>query len=268
MTTNVLPLAAGDQPGDAAALRHRVAELERHFHALVHVVIPLGVAMLHSNGRENLLEAILVEAKDLCHADGGTLYLRGDDDHLEFALLRNDTLGLALGGAGAPIPFPPLPLRDAATGLPNEKNVATYTALTGHTVNIADAYGAEGFDFSGTRAFDSQTGYRSVSFLTVPLRGNDERVIGVLQLLNATDPATGAVVPFDAGVVPIVESLSTLAAAAMEVYVREERLRRQIRDLHVSVDVEKRERQVAAITETDYFQELQRRAREMRRRSS
>ncbi len=250
-------------------LRRRVAELERHFHAVVHVVIPMGVALLHSGGREQLLEAILVEAKDLCNADGGTLYLRTADDQLEFALLRNDTLGIALGGSsGLPIPYPPLPLHDPVSGLPNETNVATYAALTGRTVNIADAYRAEGFDFSGTRAFDSQTGYRATSFLTVPLRNGADRVIGVLQLLNARDRETGTVVSFEAGVEPIVESLSALAAAALEVYLREEGLRRQIRELHVRVDADKRARQVAEIAETDYFQELQRRAREMRQRSA
>jgi hypothetical protein len=249
-------------------LQRRVAELERHFDALVHVVIPMGVALLHSSGREQLLEAILLEAKDLCHADGGTLYLRTDDDQLEFAILRNDSLDVALGGSsGVAVPFPPLPMYDAASGRANEKNVATYAALTGRTVNIADAYQADGFEFSGTMAFDSQTGYRSTSFLTVPLRSNEGRVIGVLQLINATDPDSGAVVPFDPGVEPIVQSLSLLAAAALGVYVREERLRRQIRELHVTIDEARREKQVAEITETDYFRELERRARELRRRT-
>jgi len=248
-------------------LQRRIVELERHFNALVHVVIPMGVGLLHSNGKEQLLEAILLEAKDLCHADGGTLYLRNDDDQLEFAIVRNRSLGLALGGSsGAPIDFAPLPLHDPATGAPNQRNVATHAALTGLTVNIADAYAAEGFEFSGTIAFDRRSGYRSTSFLTVPLRNNESRVIGVLQLINATDPESGRVVPFDAAVEPIVESLSTLAAAALEVYIREEKLRRQIRELHVRIDQDKRERQVAEITESDYFQDLQRRARDLRRR--
>lgn len=251
-----------------ARLQRRIVELERHFNALVHVVIPMGVGLLHSNGKEQLLEAILLEAKDLCHADGGTLYLRTDKDELEFAILRNSSLGLAHGGSsGLPIELPSVPLYDSKTGEPNERNVATHCALTGLTVNIADAYAAEGFEFSGTMAFDRRSGYRSTSFLTVPLRNNEGRVIGVLQLINATDPESGAVVAFDPGVEPIVESLSTLAAAALEVYMREERLRRQIRELHVQIDEEKRERQVAEIAETDYFQELQKRARDMRRRN-
>jgi GAF domain-containing protein len=136
----------------------------------------------------------------------------------------------------------------------------------GRSVNIADAYAAEGFEFSGTIAFDRQTGYRSTSFLTVPLRGAN-RVIGVLQLLNAQDPASGQVVPFDPGLVPVVESLSTLAAAALEVYAREDRLRQEIRVLNVQIDEAKRARQVAEIADTDYFQVLQQKARQLRERS-
>ena len=37
-------------------------------------------------------------------------------------------------------------------------------------LSFADAYHAVGFEFSGAMAFDRQTGYRSCSFLTVPLR--------------------------------------------------------------------------------------------------
>ena len=70
---------------------------------------------------------------------------------------------------------------------PTRKNVASYAALTGQTINIPDAYDAEGFDFSGTRKFDEMNAYRSTSFLTVPLRDREEAVIGVLQLINARD---------------------------------------------------------------------------------
>jgi hypothetical protein len=256
-----------DLAARCAAQEARIAALEQRFEAVVKAVIPIGVAMLGARDFHALLEQILLEAKALCHADGGTLYLRTDDEQLRFVILRNDSLGLALGGPGAaPIPYPTLALFDA-DGAPNERNVATWTALRGTSVNIADAYAAAGFELTGTIAFDAQTGYRSTSFLTVPLKSAQQRVIGVLQLLNAQDPATGAVVPFDAGLVPVVESLSALAAAALEVYAREDRLRQEIRALHVQIDEAKRARQVAEIADTDYFQVLQRKARQLRERA-
>jgi hypothetical protein len=253
---------------DGRGAERRIARLERQLDALVQSVIPIGVALLAAHDFQHLLESILLEAKRLCRADGGTLYLRTDDDHLAFAILRNDSLGIAMGGtSGVEIPYPHLPLRDPVTGAPNERNVATWAALNGRSVSIADAYRAEGFEFSGTMAFDQLTGYRSTSFLTVPLTNDAQRVIGVLQLLNAIDPESGAVVPFDPGDVPVVESLSTIAAAALEVYLREEGLRRQIRELHIQIDHAKRERQVAEIADSDYFQSLQQKARELRGRA-
>lgn len=255
-----------DGIGAAADALAVLQEMERRFQALINAVIPIGVSLLGAKDFPRMLETILVEAKSLCRADGGTIYLRTDDDHLRFAIMRNDSIGIAFGGTtGAEIPFAPLALVDQATGVANLSNVATYVALTGTAVNIPDAYTADGFEFSGTVAFDRQTGYRSRSFLTVPLRNHGGKVIGVLQLLNARDPDTGEVIAFDPGFQPVVESLSTLAAAALEVYLREEGLRRQIETLHIQIDEVKRTRQVSQITESDYFRRLQTRAKELRR---
>ncbi|MEO8602937.1 MAG: GAF domain-containing protein [bacterium] len=251
-----------------AAQQRQIERLEQRFAAMINAVIPIGVALLGARDYHALLERILLEAKTLCGADGGTLYLRTADDCLEFVILRNDSLGVALGGtSGHALTFPALPLHDPDSGAPNERNVATRAALTGASISIADAYAAEGFEFSGTLAFDQHTGYRSTSFLTVPLKNAAQRVIGVLQLINALDPVSGAVVPFDAGVVPVVEALSTLAAAALEVYLREEHLRSEIRELHVQIDQSKRARQVAEIADTDYFRALEQKARTLRQRS-
>jgi len=53
---------------------------------------------------------------------------------------------------------------------------------------------------------------------------------------------------------------------AREVREREERMRRKIKQLSVQIDEAKRREQVAEITETDYFRDLQQRARELRSR--
>ena len=187
------------------------------------------------------------------------------DRRLKFEIVRNDTLQLALGGTTGHKPaFEPLPLFSAGTGEPNHNNVATHAALTGETVNIPDAYRAEGFDFSGTRAFDQQNGYRSKSFLTIPLKNPAGEVIGVLQLINARQPDNNTVVPFDKNVQHMVESLSALATVALEAYLREQKLKDQIQQLQIEIDDVKRERQVAEITDTDYFHELQQKAQMLR----
>ena len=176
----------------------------------------LGTALSAERDTERLTERILLGAKELTHADGGTLYLLNDDeDALVFHTVRNDSLGLAMGGTtGEPVTLGPLPLR-LADGAPNHRNVAAHAALTGRTVTIRDAYTAEGFDFSGTRAFDEQTGYRSESFLTIPLINHEDAVIGVLQLLNACAPEGGQVVGFTDEDRRLGESLASQAAVAL-----------------------------------------------------
>ncbi len=176
----------------------------------------IGVALSAERNRDRLIETILLESKKLCNADGGTLYLRTDDDCLRFAIMRTDSLGIALGGTtGKPIDFTPIPMFDEH-GTANQNNVASCAAHLKQSINIPDAYDATGFDFSGTQRFDAKSGYRSKSFLTIPLVNNEHRVIGVLQLLNAQDPTTGELVEFQADDQRIVESLASQAAIALD----------------------------------------------------
>lgn len=165
-----------------------------------------------------LCETILDEARVLTHADGGTLYMvegHGESARLEFAIVRNRSLGLSLGGSsGRSINYPPLPLY--CDGGQNHHNVATHTGLTGKLVNIADVYAVEEFDFSGTRGFDEKFGYRTRSVLTVPLMTDFGELVAVLQLLNAADPVTGEMVPFSPDLEPVVQVLASFAATAIQ----------------------------------------------------
>lgn len=178
----------------------------------------IGASLSSERNIESLLEKILLAAKQITQADGGTLYRVSEDrKHLHFAIVRTDSLGVAFGGSAEQSTsgiFPDLPLyRD--DGQPNTSMVAAYAALNGVTVNIPDAYEAEGFDFSGTRKFDARTGYRSRSFLTVPMRNHESEIIGVLQLINATDPASGETVQFSTANQRLAESLASQAAVAL-----------------------------------------------------
>ncbi|MBT3767598.1 MAG: GAF domain-containing protein [Rhodospirillaceae bacterium] len=180
-------------------------------------LIEIGIALSAEHNHDRLMENILMEAKDLCNADGGTLYLRNEDNGLKFEIMRTDSLNIAMGGTtGKDIPFPPLQMYDTKTGAPNEKNIASYAAVTGETVNIKDAYKTRRFDFTGTKKFDQGTGYRSKSFLTVPLKNHDGEVIGVIQLLNAQDPKTGEVIAFSDSIQPLIRALVSQAAVALD----------------------------------------------------
>ena len=176
----------------------------------------IGIALSRQRDINSLLETILEAAKRITHADAGTLYLHETDARvLRFEILRNDSLNIAMGGtSGVPITFYPIHLYDEF-GQPNHAMVVSHSALTGETVNIPDAYTAEGYDFSGTQKFDSKTGYRSQSFLAVPMRNHEEEVIGVLQLINAQDQEDGTIVPFSVDDQQLLESLASQAAIAL-----------------------------------------------------
>ena len=171
----------------------------------------IGASLSSERDLNCLLEKILLAAKAITRADGGTLYLLSEDkQRLLFEIVRTDSLNIAFGGSSAPPTsghFSDLPLY-TADGSVNASLVAACAALTGKTVNIADAYTVDGFDFSGTRQFDALTGYRSQSFLTVPMKNHDRELIGVLQLINAICPETGAVVEFSPADQRLAESLA------------------------------------------------------------
>jgi len=178
----------------------------------------IGAALSQEKNIDRLLEKILLAVKTITRAAGGTLYVLEPSDEgprLRFAIMRNEALGIAMGGTtGNPIPFYPVHLY-GKDGKPNNQMVAAYAALTGKTVNITDAYSEEGFDFSGTRNFDKKTGYRSKAFLTVPMKNHEGEIIGVLQLINSIDPVTKEIGPFGPSAQRLAESLASQAAIAL-----------------------------------------------------
>ncbi len=181
------------------------------------LLLRVGVALSAETDTNRLLETILLEAKELTRADGGTLYLRQDEDSLHFAIMRTDSLGIAIGGTtGRPTTLPPIPLRDPDSGAPNHRHIASYAALRKQSINIPNAYDTTRFDFSGTKAFDARNGYRSQSFLTIPMLDANGRVAGVLQLINSRDAVTNEVVPFDDLDQQTVEVLASQAGVSLQ----------------------------------------------------
>ncbi len=178
------------------------------------ILYQIGIALSAERDRSRLVERILLEAKRLCRADGGTLYLT-EGRSLRFAMTHTDSLGIAQGGTtGNAIQMAPIALFDAQ-GKPITTSVATRAFHDHKSVHVADAYKAEGFDQSGFRAFDKARGYRSVSLLAIPLSNSVGEVIGVLQLVNATAP-DGQAVAFADELQQTVEALAAQAGVALD----------------------------------------------------
>ena len=150
-------------------------------------IIGIAVKIAGETDVHRLCSVLLKEAQSITGAQGGTLYLAAENENneptaLDFVIVRNSVLNIDTDKAN----LPPIQLLNDE-GKPNLQNVACYAFHSAELINIEDVYAAKGFDFSGTRKFDETTGFNSKSFLTVPLIADSGRVLGVFQLLNATD---------------------------------------------------------------------------------
>ncbi len=229
---------------------------------LLNVVIPIGAALSGERDFGTLLDRILGEAMTICHAAGGILYLRTEDDRMQVVTSRFEGPEANKAPLGLETSIPLL----EATGEQNHRQLVAHVAWTDQAINIADSYTQEEYDFTELHRFDQETGRRSVSILALPLRSASGRVIGVVQLTNARDSGSGQIVPFDAHLEQMMASLSTLAAVALEHYQREQRLKQEIEVLRIEIDEKREARAVAELTETDFFRRLEAKTDVLRRR--
>jgi response regulator RpfG family c-di-GMP phosphodiesterase len=174
--------------------------------AKLDLLIENGLIMARTRDRSTLIRHTLFEGQRLLHCDAATMYRVTDHKTLQFVMrTRDDELGSN-----------EIPLYEPDTGGPNERHVSTYCALHKRSVLIDDVYRETRFDLSGTRLFDYESGYRTVSVLTVPMVPRDGEVVGVLQFINKLDPTTGQVVAFSPDIVGLVEALAAQAAVTLD----------------------------------------------------
>ncbi len=186
----------------------------------LHELNKIGVALSAERDIDQLLDLILAKCREITQADAGSLYLveRGkdgesqDDDCLRFKLTQNDSVSVPFEEFTMPL---------------NNTSIAGHVALTGERVNLGDAYNPPaGTPFKISRSFDEQSGYRTKSMLVVPMRDHQDKVIGVVQLINKKhDEQTvlrpvsvvdEMVIPFTTVDEELVTSLASQAAVAFE----------------------------------------------------
>jgi len=178
-------------------------------------LIDIGRALSREKNISILLEKILIEAKIISNSDGGTIYLVTDSGKkLNFEIMHTESLNVKFGGSAKPVPDTIYPVKIYNDdGKENIHNVAAVCVLEGRTLNIDDAYASKKYDFSGAKNFDKKHNYRSKSFLTVPLKNHKDKVIGVMQLLNAQKD--NKIISFSKELVDLVEALSSQASVAL-----------------------------------------------------
>jgi HD-GYP domain-containing protein (c-di-GMP phosphodiesterase class II)/HAMP domain-containing protein len=170
----------------------------------------IGIALSAEKNNNHLLELILLSAKRITNADGCALYTLTEDKRLKLSVMHIDSLNLVMDSSNGIY----IPLFNS-DGNPNTSNVAAYSVLKDETISVSDVYTAENFDFSSNCDFDRRTGYRSRSFLIVPMKDHENEIIGVLQLTNAQDRLTQEVVPFSEEDKRLLETLASQAAVAL-----------------------------------------------------
>jgi HD-GYP domain-containing protein (c-di-GMP phosphodiesterase class II) len=178
-----------------------VALIERKLASLVEI----GKLISREKDRNVLLSRILHGGRDIAHCAAATLFLKTEHDTLAFALRTSDD----------PLPVFEIPLLNP-DGSPNERFVVTHTALHNETVVIDNVYTETRFDLSGTKTYSENSGFQAISMVSVPLSPHPGEVIGVLQLINALDDKTGAVIPFPAELISFIEALASQSAMALE----------------------------------------------------
>lgn len=166
-------------------------------------ILKIGIRMSTEKNRNRLLASILENGMEITHCDASTLYLY-ENDQLTFKIMKTLSMGISRGVDGKPITdMPPVAMTEA--------NVCAYTAIHREIVNIPDVYNTDRFDFAGPKKYDALTGYHTQSLLVIPLENNEGELLGVLQLINATDEQ-GNVIPFDKQYEIIIRSLGSMAA--------------------------------------------------------
>lgn len=167
-------------------------------------ILEIGIMLTSERNYDELLSKIVDCAMDMTHSDGGTLYLY-EEDQLKFCIMK--TLSLHVNRKGmSGNQYPPVAM--------NEKNVCAYAAIHRRLLNIEDVYSCEEFDFGGPKEYDEMTGYRTKSVLVFPLVNHEQKLVGVVQLINAQNEA-GEVVPYKKEYEKILESLGSQAAVAV-----------------------------------------------------
>ncbi|MGA9119662.1 MAG: SpoIIE family protein phosphatase [Bacteroidota bacterium] len=159
-----------------------------------------------------VLDRILATALRLVNGDRGTVYLLDEKQQELWSRVLTGSQRLEIR-------------------LPFGKGIAGYVAATGDTLNIADAY----LDPRFNPDVDRQSGYHTQSMLCMPMRNNEEKVIGVFQLLNKNEGL------FTSDDEQIIDAMSVHAAIAVEnarLYEQEQEKLRLEKYLHAAREVQ------------------------------
>ena len=125
-----------------------------------------------------LLDRVLLDARRSVNADAGSIYI-AEKGQLNFKYSHNDTKQKEME------PGQKLIYSYFTVDI-NESSIAGYVAANQVPLNIPNMYRIpKSRPYSFNSWYDEQSGYKTISTLTIPLISNQGVVLGVLQLINA-----------------------------------------------------------------------------------
>lgn len=176
----------------------------------------IGVALTSERNTETLLNLILLKSREITSSDAGSLYLVEEisetEKRLRFKLTQNDSIPVSFTEFTMPI---------------DTHSIAGYVALTGEALPIEDVYELPpDAPYGFNRRFDEESGYRTKSMLTIPMKNQKGETLGVLQLinckrhwearLNSLAVMEQEVIPYSQRQQELANSLASQAAVAYE----------------------------------------------------
>jgi len=171
-------------------------------------LLEIGTALSSVHDLDLLLDKILSYAQVLTNADGASIYLI-ENNKLVFKVSRNNTFFKQWGEAKTRETFKSFELPIT------KESLSGYVAITAHPLNIKDVGQLPPeSDYHYDPTFDKKYNYKAVSMLVIPMLDNEDKVIGVLQLINAMEGEK--IIPFTDEHVKITCSLSSQAAVAIQ----------------------------------------------------
>lgn len=132
----------------------------------------IGMSLGNEKDFTKLLRDILYSAREICIADGGSLYLVEKDENGVPKNLRFKVSALDLKTSEFLMPI-------------NKQSISGFVAFTGQLLNIPDAYNLPpNMEYRFNSEYDKIKNYYSKSMLVVPMKNHMGEVIGVIQLIN------------------------------------------------------------------------------------
>ncbi len=188
----------------------------------------IGKSLSSEKDTLKLFEKIVSSSLKLTSADAGTIYIVVDKKNSDWSYVKNgSTRGKLLKFIIARNSSMDINLQDYTSPI-SKKSISGFTVISGKSMRIDDVYklGKE-FEYRHNHSFDSNTGYRTKSILSIPMKNHDNDITGVIQLINKKKSwehvidytrknAANEILAFDDTDELIMNSLAGQAAVALE----------------------------------------------------